>query len=502
VKRHLTDDALLLLANGQLAANFEQSANDHLRECQGCRRRLEKTQKVRAVWARVSEQGLATALHTGAGVANRARPAVAKLRAPWAPISAAVTSAVVICVALFSSRTVPTVSAQELLTQAAQTQANFSHPMSFRIQVRGVSCGLGRSDSLSMSREIATSCVGPLSLFQKTPWGVGNPLSAQTFIAWQGTLGKHRDSVTRLDSSWRVSTTASLGAVQEADLFLGFADYRPLSLHLKFTDEEELTVAEEPESAFAASASAPPAVVSKPAHPAQPVRPPDDPADVLEVQAWRTLQTLQADSGWEASVSRTGAEVFVKSISGDSIRREEFAAAFRNYPAIKIEAPPGSANTLVDFLPPRALRGDSPALAQSWLEEQFPDHDARNRYTNTTADLSRAVLGRAAFLEQLKARQEGLQQCSCAPAMTKLIEQETIRLNEAKASLKAALEPLLPDAADPVPQPKRKKSAKPATLSYADAQRLDATVSSLLTAASSQDTLSYEDALALVRQLL
>jgi hypothetical protein len=476
----------MLLASGQLTATFRQPAANHLQECQSCRLRLEEMRRVRAAWTQVSEQGLAAALRTQPGV--RGKLATTHVRRPWVPVSAILITAAVIFVILFSSRTVPTVSAHELLAQAVQNEDQFRRPVAFRIDVGGISCGVGRSDNPFVSKQTATRCFRAATLLQETPWGRGNPLSARTFLGWQSSLSQRHDSVTKQPSSWLITTATSIGPVQEARLTLRFADYHPLALYLKSADEQEVTVSEEAESTLFATDTNPPEI-SK----AAPLKPADNPADVLEVQAWQMLRNLHADTGWEANVVREGDNVIVKATAPGEVRRQELASRFYAHPEMRLEMHNyQEASGTGDFLAQRALNGDAPALAQAWLEQQFPDHDSRNRYANHTVELSKIVLGRAFIVDQLQNRRRGLRECSCAPALAKLIHQETSLLTGAQAELRAAIQPL-------VGSPQHHASTP---LTYEDAKRLDTALGSLLIASSSQNPLSYEQSIDLVQRLL
>ena len=165
--------------------------------------------------------------------------------------------------------------------------------------------------------------------------------------------------------------------------------------------------------------------------------------------------------------------------------------AFHSYPDVEVEIHDYHESATSDFLPQRTLEGDSPALANEWLEQQFPDLESRTQYANTTVELSKTVLGRAFILEQLQNRRRSLRQCSCAIELSKLIDRETTLLSVAERELSSATKSLVGDA--------KRKISKP--LSYEDARHLDLALGNLLIA-SSQNSPSYDESMDTVRRLL
>jgi hypothetical protein len=481
-ERHLSDDVLILLVGGQLADASRQATANHLQRCADCRRRYEETRSVHATWVAVSEYGLANILRSKAQ--QKRKPAKAEIRFPWAPVSAVLATSLAVILFVSLPKVVPEARAGELLDHAIQNEGSQDSLRTFQVSVQGTKCGMGRGDEKLILAQTSTLCTQATSLIEKTPWR-SRALSARTFHDWHDSLSERHDTVTKESSAWMIDTVTPMGIVREASLALRLTDYRPLSLQLKFENEQQITITEGTQPLLYAKS-----MELKDSLPGKAI---DNPADLLEVHAWEVLRSLNADSGWEANVLRDGNRVLVKASVPSETRKQEIADAFHSYPDVDLDIHEyHESSETNDFLAQRTLDGDAPALALDWLKQQFPDPESRNRYANDTVDLSKAVLGRAFVLEQLQSRQHDLRQCSCAAELAKLIERQTILLNIAEKDLNSATSSLIGDA--------KRKSSKP--LSYEDAKRLDWALGNLLIASSSQSPISYDESMETVRRLL
>jgi hypothetical protein len=483
-ERHLTDDTLILLVGSQLADSSRQAATDHLQQCKACQRRYKETHDVHAAWVTVAEYGLANVL--SAQSRRRIKTAKTGIRFPWVPVSAIVTCSLVIILFVSLPKVVPEAKASELLSHAMQSEGNLDTLRPFEISVQGTACSVGRADDKLVVVRSSTLCTQATTLIERTPWR-RRALSARTFHDWRDSLSERHDRVTRQATSWIIDTVTPMGIVREASLALGLTDYHPLSLQLKFDNQQEITISEDMHSFFLAK--------SADIKDTSPSRDIGNPADVLEVYSWELLQKLNADSGWEASVVRDGGNVVVKVDVENEARKREIVNAFDAYPEVTLDfADHRTRLGQTTFLANRDMDGDSAPQAQDWLREQFPDSESRNRFANSTLALSKVVLGRAFILKEMEGRRRNMQHCSCLPELSRLIRRETELLDVAMTNLGLAAGALLRS-----PSPKRLSSG---SMSYVDAQYLDMALAHLLVASSSKNALSYQENIEIVRRLL
>jgi hypothetical protein len=214
--------------------------------------------------------------------------------------------------------------------------------------------------------------------------------------------------------------------------------------------------------------------------------------DVAEVNAWLTLDQLHADSGWEATVVRQARELDIKVRAADPAREQQFRESFQSEPGIKIDTVQSAETTTAGpFLAQRSFGGDSPALAQDWLEQQFPDIDDRSHFVNRALALSKEVLGRAFFLDQLDHSRAPMPSSEPGDKLSELIARKRASLIASQSALAATIRPLVGDL--------KRSASKP--LSYDDARKLDAALGALL-AASGHGDAGYQADLDAVRGLL
>ncbi len=492
-ERHLTDEALLVLASEHSSAGTKQAASAHLGSCAECRTRLHETRRVFAAWHHISMHGLlANSNPSRYGGATDLGDGFAF---PWKPLSALLACCLVI-VFLVTSNVVPAAKASSILSDAVKNDRSGGQAVGIEMQYAGEKCAAGASVSDLSQAKMSPACEVGLGLIRKASWPTRKPLSAAAFAAWRSSLPKKRDSVIKQANSVRVDTVTPTGFLREASLTMQTPDYRPLSLDLVFEDNARITLSEDVSSSGVEMPNeAAAAVVSSfvvPASGEPHVETPVDPLDAAEVNAWLKLDELHADNGWEATVVRSPGEVDLKGAVATSAREQQFLEAFRGEPIVKIDLTQSNQMTGADpYRAQRAFGGDSPALAQDWLEQQYPDLDDRSKFANSALDLSKTLLGRAFFLEQLKQSRAAMPSSAEAEKLSELIARKQSSLIAAQFALAATIRPLVGEVKHPLSKP----------LSYDDARKLDAALGSLL-AASGQDSPDFEAEVNLVRGLL
>lgn len=478
------------MVTARLSPNDERSVGAHLAACEPCSKRYEQIKFARSAFLRVAEFGLKEV----AGPAPR-RSAVQNqqvMEFPWIPIGAIILGCICIMAFLFYPRMVQQASATELLSNAMQYEDHAGDAKAFRVQVSGQICAAGEANEKMASFDSSVRCSRALQQIQSTPWGQGNPLSAKTYVVWRNRLSRRHERVAQRDASWEIRTTTDSDAVHAASLELRASDYHATKLTLDFANSEEVSISEDTEPPPTIPTSPIAAVVS----PRKPVKTGrlDDPADLLEVQAWTTLHRLNADSGWEATVVRNGSHLRVEAIVTTEERKDQILSAFSSTHDLGLEVHLlTDGYSSMEILPNRARpRGDEPGLAEGWLEQQFPESDARTRFSNDALHLSQQIFGRAFFIDKLQQRQLAMRQCSCAKSLTELVVVEKAGLSGLQGNLYHSLEPLVGPAPDAPSRP----------LTLVEARNVDMALEDLFSASTGPDEAALDAHIRDIRNLL
>jgi hypothetical protein len=482
---HLTEEAFLALAGNRLSGDGLRSAQSHLSVCAACRKEYASFQFAHSVVQRMAQIGYKEVLGASSPVPTKPEKKVFAFR--WGPILAVVTGCLCLGSFLFVPRAVPKADAEELLSHAVQFEESGPAQRGFLIEVRGQTCaGRHRGEAL-VSFQQSITCARALQKIQKSRWGSDHPLSAKTYADWRKSLHHHSDHVTQQSASWKIETATEEGDLHMALLELDSRDYHPLKLTLAFAPDEEVSIAEVPESPLTTA-------FTETGGDEIPSKLIDDPHEVLEAHAWTILRQLHADSGWEALVVRSDDEVRVKAVVRDQARAKEFEDAFVSTPGVVLDLRPNATPGDVNGLFPERLRPaeDAPALAEDWLRDRFPDTDEGAVYSNQALQRSQEILGRAFMLDQLRRRQLVLAHCTCVKEIDSLVHAETLDLSTLVSGLATDLEPLLGV----------KTKALSGSLSLADAKALDASLHELLWRRSLSEGSTFDASIQQVRTLL
>jgi hypothetical protein len=435
--KHLTEEALLELAGQRLSGKDHRAAAEHLGTCDACRERYKKLHFAHRVFKRMAEVGLQEVL----GEANKpsAQPQ-REVTFPWTPIVSIALTCICVIVFLLYPSAVTTVRASELLSNAMQHETSSGKATLFRVQVGEQICTEVQQNGLLISSETSSKCRHALQYIRRTPWNHGNPLSARTYALWRSSLPRHRDYIIKRETSWQIKTTTDEGPVRRASLEMRAADYHSTELKLGFEDNEEIRIFE-----YTIPLRKEPSTIVSLVERTSKNAFRDSPGDLLEVQAWKTLHKIGSDSGWDGIVVRKGASVSVYAIGAFDENKKRLSIGFGNLPEIRLEMHDIDAGgDSRGLLPPRKSVPISGApLADTLLKRDFPDNDARTAYLNNEEMLSRAILGRAFLLDQLKIRQKALIHCSCAKDLASLVKQEERALIQDEVHFSTSLEPLI-----------------------------------------------------------
>lgn len=467
-KRHPSTALILSVLNGTAPVAEREPVLDHFASCVRCQAVSESQRFILQGLSDFNESSQKKQSREGARVLTF--PEIGKSKTVVLRAALGTIAATILVLTFAWPRHIQTVSAAELLSrvEAAQVSTNTEKHF-YSLHMGGTTCHTIDSRwSLPVgSRRSPCACVR--GQIQQSNWNDREILSARSYRQWHDGLSNHRDSVLHQTAYWTIKTDTDQGALRSASLRVRESDYRPVELTLEFVAFDPISVVEDESASYRMDMAASDLDKSVKGNSLQRV---DDPAtDAIEIQAWNLLRTLGADSGWEATIVRSGNKVRVAGFVSDAARRDKLTDAFSNMHEVKVEL-----NRPL-LLPRRDGNGDSKPLAEHSLEVSIPDaHDRGERITEIT-DASKAVVGKAFFCDRLMARRLDLEASSSAHALDPLIQSERADLLAATARLSDMVNPL-------ITVPTKHKSQTP--LSYAQARELDVAILALFDAAPKQ----------------
>lgn len=487
--RHLTDEALLLQAGKRLRPAKEAETLAHIEECAECRARFQQTRVAHAILANLSDLGLDEVRQRSRGSQRRAP--LRQHRFPFLPVGGIIMASAVVLIILFVPSIVTDVRASELLNRAAAGEQSITLAPGYNLRVDGSSCATVRGGRYLAQVSQSSKCGTVLAHIRNTVWSKGNPLSAVTFRAWHNSLPHRKDTLDHKSKEWVLRTSSEAGSIRFATLDLREPDLRPTELTVHFADDAELNVSEDftPTETIAVNVPGP---VQSPTAPSAVVNNLPDSNDLLEVRAWQALRDLHADSGWEATVLRSGSTIVIRAVTDTTERKNELQTNLAALAPVEVHIQTADETRgAVDFLPQRSFPAPGEALAESWIESHFHSSFDQNSFKNQVVKLSGNLLGHALFIDRLKQRQFALSHCSCAADLNRLTLMEEAELRSQQAVLLAALAPIL----DVTPSPGGK------IMTMKEAMRMDLIVQELLIS-SGGSSVSLETQLSSLRELL
>jgi hypothetical protein len=486
--KHLTEDALLLLLTEELPQERLRDAAQHLKACEKCQEQFQEIRRILGAVQMAADRGLLESLSTPKSA--RSQYPQPGFRFPWMPVTSIIAASIVVLSVLFWPRILPPANASEILDRAVANEHRIEAPAPYSLLANGVPCGYGSKPSPFLLRTNSASCERAAHSVGATVWGLSNPLSAETFRNWHAALADHDDTVEKLPTAWSIRTSTPNGTLREARLTLRLDTYHPIELDLLFRDEQEVVIKEDftfhPQNpaSYSVAASLPQELKNRT----------KDSSGPLELQAWQLLYDLNADTGWEARVRSDGRGVRVEALVAGEERKRAFEESFKPYPAIRLKIEEfGQPGTLTNIFPHRLSATDgAPPLAHRWLQQQFQDPTAEAQFVTRTVNLSKMVLGRAQFLEEMERQRGNMSDGVSLRLLDVLIAREKQRLDTQESELRAALEPLV----GPLPATTKKG------IPLAAAHRLDDAVLKLFFVVPSGDISTLDEEQKIVRQSL
>ncbi len=496
---HLTDELLLLAADGELSASEANRVRLHLEACWSCRVRQEKIQE--AITSVVVYRDLIVKPHLPPSRAGRAMfvahlEQVAKeagrpswrnqflaifrsfsalgtpSRSAW--IAAAVMGGFVLLFVgrLFES---PTVSAGELLRKAQASEVkslgSVNQPVIYqklRIRVGGHSITRKIYRDTVGKRKASQIEAGEASVsaaentFRSSGFDWDNPLSAAAYDAWRNGLSNKHDEVRALPQGLlELKTTSDGGPVRQASLTVRSADYHPVEEGIVLQDSQRIEIAElnyqvlELENVnLALFATPPPLLLPSPKSSAS-VPPGPSEADLAEseLEVRMALHSARADLGEEIEIERAGQhEIVVKGLAQNAQRKEELLSALQGIPFAesRLQTVDEAARQSPAKLSGRPIlvTVETTPLRDKELKARFPNSAERADFVDQTLSLAQVATARSWALRRLADRytpqEVALLSHSSRQKFETLLSDHVTSLRLDMTNLQAQLDKILP----------------------------------------------------------
>jgi len=453
---HLTDELLLLTADGELSASEANRVRLHLEACWSCRVHQEKIQEAitnvveyrdlivkphlppsragRAVFVAHLEQAAREAGHPSwrnyfLGILRSVVAHDLPSRTAWA--AAAIVALVVL---LFVGRLLapPTVSARELLRKAEASEVRSRGTVNQPVVYQKVRIRVGGQ---SITRKIYRDTVGnrkasqieageagvsaAQNAFRSSGFDWDNPLSAAAYDAWRNGLSNKHDEVRALPQGLlELKTTSDGGPVREASLTVRSADYHPVEEGIVLQDSQRIEIAElnyqvfELENVNLALFATPPPVLLPTLKSSAGVPPGPSEADLAEseLEVRMALHSARADLGEEIEIERAGShEIVVKGLAQNVQRKEELLSALQEIPFAQTRlqtVDEAAARQSPDQLSGRPIlvTVETTPLLDKELKARFPNSADRGDFVDQTLSLAQVATARSWALRRLADR--------------------------------------------------------------------------------------------------
>jgi len=406
-KRHLEDEVLLKLLDGELPQPDTSAHRLHIEACWTCRTRLEELENaigeyVRyrdairplvpeppAPWSdlrsRFTEHDRAIEKTPVAGTPNRRYKFVMR------PLSwlAAAAAALAVFVVVRRFESVPTVSAAELLHKASAVEQPASSRR--RIQIKTRTRTFIRAASIPAGAVLEKDDKAVEQMFRKANFSWEDPLSARSFEAWRNQLAEKYDTPPVIgDSEDILQTSTSTGELRRATLTLRAKDLQPVSETLEFATET-VNISEAPDTEITAAPATP-----RPA-------PASDPLESLshrELLVFSALHQIGADLGEPVDVASDGGRLIVTGTSLTAARKQQLQSSLAAIPGVEVhfEDPAGSQRAGSS---PGDRIAQATAPPQLRLQTLLAGRESVEDFINHVLDSSDAVMARAHALRTL-----------------------------------------------------------------------------------------------------
>ena len=436
---HPEESQLLLYIDGELPRGKARAVRSHLEACWECRAQVEQLQNVIGECVRYRKNVLAPMLPPApqawkeldfASVdAELAAESFAARLSRWlsprqnAPLRWALSGAFAVAlsvVLVHQLRETPKVEAATLLKKAVAI--SHSRPAATRrvrittrnrqiTRVIGVH-EIGVSQAVAGEAEVAT-------MFAAAHYDWNDPLSAQSYSNWRGSLAHYEDAVASQADSYDITTTTHDSELTSASLKLRSTDLEPLQGRFEFRNHDwvEMTELVDQQTPPASTISAgttggiprqpgvPPALLEAPA--AETASPSPFSGELQVVSA---LHQVGADLGDPLSISREGKDVLVTGTGIAPKRQQQIHAQLDRLPhvVVRFTDPAFSANSFPASNQPvhsepatRDAAGPEKSPYPARIEERLGGRPQFERFSGQVLEWTDSAMTRAYALHRL-----------------------------------------------------------------------------------------------------
>ncbi len=460
VHRHLTDEAILLLLDGELSARNAARAQEHILSCWSCRSRRDEVgqgiaglvefhntmaapylpppKDARAIFlARLDE--LAGARRPASQLAQWFRDATRPFR--WKQISRpywimSALFAAGICIFSYLLRNPPVVSAQTLLNLTAASEQRSLQAATDPVVVQKIRINIGNTsvtrvvyrDVEHQRTRVRTDASGSKKAQRKladlrTSIDWESLLDVNMHLRWRAAQSAVRETVIRRPGEFTLKTISPTGLITEADLTVRSVDFHAIEEDLNLQDHSRIEIAElsydvvpfasVPTSIFGAPIQE--TVRHLPAASALSASLPSaKELTETEIKAESVLHGLGADLGEQISIETPKTHrVLIEGVVEDEARKQTLVAALRHVPNVQLEIRTiadaakesrSAPSTTPSVSSPQSSIKAAPPLLEGRLTALFPDTDQRIAYVNQTLSLAQMASARAWALNRLASR--------------------------------------------------------------------------------------------------
>ena len=410
---HPEEAQLLLYIDGELPRGKANAVRSHLEACWECRAQVEELQTAIGECVRYRKNVLAPMLPPApqawkaldfesveaelaaqslvARLARLVRWVSPRQNRPlgWALSGAAAVALTVLLVHQLGET--PKVEAATLLKKAvaiSQSRPAATRRVRITTRSRQITRTIGIREAVAGESEVA-------ALFVAAHYDWNDPLSAQAYSDWRGSLPHYRDSLMSQANSYDITTTTNDSELASATLKLRSTDLEPLEGRFEFRNHDwvEMTELVDQQTAPASTISAgttggmprqpgvPPALLEAPA--AETTSPSPFSEELMVVSA---LHQVGADLGDPVAISREGKDVLVTGTGIAPLRQQQLHGLLDRLPHV-----------VVRFSDPALPNNDFPASNQPVQSEPAARDAAGSEKSPYPARIEERLGGRPQF---------------------------------------------------------------------------------------------------------
>ncbi len=498
--RHLVEADLIRFADGEMEERLATSAENHLRSCDECRRRLEQLMTGGAAYDRYHSQILKPALEPPPNWSSlQARLTSLEqargrfhlsLSVRWAAFAVSCCAAVT---GWLVHHEAPASKMQRLLTRAEAAPAAPHR----RLQVIAGGRRWYRPATLpeeTPDHPDQRSFDDIQALFVKASYSWHDPLSARSFATWRSKLPSRRDQVVSIndgnDRFYRVQTETSTGVLRAAALTLRADTLIAIQGTFRFEKQYDVRIEE-----ASASPIVPAEHLTKPDQPAQVVPVPRKVGPKEELRVLAALDAIGADVGDQVTVdvAPSKEQIVIVGSGLSAHRQQQIREALSAFPNTALQFASGQPAVAGKQSANPHFNSDDAAPLRHVLEEQAGGAQRFQELTDQALDASSTILAQAHALHQLSQKFPSSVSAAFGPqeqvTLLSMRHGHAIAITQAAIELNRSLGPML---GQPIPGAETPSQASAswevgAAELYQRAKTLDSSLGRILAGTYSQE---------------